>query len=108
MLIPKRPAVGDPIWYAKKQVGCQITRVFDDNGGRVEFAGGPIIKNARGRQLPRYTVWTRGGGLTWNVHLGMWIFGSGPRPRRHGELVLLPKPVLITGVGQGSFATIGR
>ena len=108
MLIPKRPAVGDPVWWAPKQVGCVVTRVYGDRGGRVEFAGGPITKNKIGRQAPLYTVETKGGGLTWNVHLEMWVVGQGPRPQRYGEIVLLPTPVLVSGTARGSFATTGR
>lgn len=108
MLIPKRPAVGDPVWYAPKQVGCSVTKVYGDHGGRIQFQGGPIIKNKRGRQFPRYTVETKGGGAVWNTQLEMWIVGQGPRPRTHGGIVLLPEPVLVTGSRRGSFATTGR
>jgi hypothetical protein len=107
-LIPKKPAVGDPVWWAPKQVGCQVTRVYGDKLGRIQFQGGPIIKNSRGHQFPKYCVETKGGGVTWNVHLEMWMVGRGPRPRRQGGIILLPEPCLITGKGHGSFATSGR
>lgn len=108
LLVPKRPAVGDPVWWAPKQVGCVVTKVYGDNGGRIQFQGGPIVKNNRGRQLPRFTVETVGGGARWDTRLEMWVVGQGPRPRRAGELILLPDPVLISGQRRGSFATNTR
>lgn len=99
------PSAGEKVWYAPKRCGMLVTRLRTD--GMVIFQGGPIVKNKRGRQTPRWTVQARATDGVWRPDLDMWIFGEGPTPRNVRGQVVYPDPVQITGKAQGSFANPG-
>ena len=106
----RRPTVGDRVWWAPKQIGAVITEAFAD--GSFVFQGGPIVRNAKDREGPRWTVsssyttrrqvrefseergvefeevWKRA--THWRSDLGMWVVGHGPMPKRARDRVVMP------------------
>lgn len=102
-VVTKAPMIGDPVWYAPKRVGCMVIRV---NVGQnsVVFRGGPVVKNKRGREVPRWTIQTRITNLRWNPHTKMFNVGEGPTPKVVRGQVVYPDPVAMSGQAQGSFA----
>lgn len=97
------PQVGDPVWWAPKRVGLSVRRVYPN--GRILCLGGETIKNSKGRQVPRWSVATHGANCVWDSDLNMWILGSGQTPKiGRDQQVVYPKPVLMSGKAQGSFA----
>jgi len=117
------PAVGDPLWWCTKREKCVVTEVHPD--GSFNFSGGPVIKNKRGRQVPRWSVAAkfytdqelralseqRGvsyaklkrAATHWHER-GFWVVGTGPTPKYGRGQLIYPKPVLMSGRAQGSFA----
>ena len=102
-LARRTPLVGDPVWWAPKRAQCVVTETHGD--GSFVFQGGEIVKNKRGRQVPRWTVAARHAGATWKPDLGIWIVGEGPTPKRgRDHTVVYPEPVAMSGTSRGSFA----
>lgn len=99
---PRIPQVGDPVWWAPKQVGCVITARHPD--GSMTFQGGEIVKNVKGRQVPRWTAMTGRSTYLWDARLRTWVVGQGPIPKIVRGLVVQPQPVALSGSAQGSFA----
>jgi hypothetical protein len=104
--IRRVPGVGDAVYWAKKEVGLQITRLFANPRGEMiaELQGGAIIKNKTGRQVPRWTVQSKVKYMKWDADLGMWFVGQGPRPRAVNGIIILPDAVVMSGTSKGSFA----
>ena len=96
-----QPYVGSAVWWAPKRVGCVITAIRDT---LVTFQGGEIIRNRRGREVPRWTVQVEVKHLRWDAELGMFFVGRGPKPRTQGGIVLTPEPLALSGTTRGSFA----
>lgn len=99
-LLGRYPAIGDPVWWAPKEVKAVITAV-SPSGGFV-FQGGEIVRNAKGRELPRWTVAAAVNAYIWN-DAGFWQVGQGRLPRKVGEQVVYPEPVAVSGKATGSF-----
>jgi hypothetical protein len=104
-LVSKVPNVGDPVWWASKQLGCIVTEL--QGNGTVIFQGGEIVKNGKGREVPRWTVATFATNAVWNGTIHMWVVGEGPAPKDVRGTVITPDSVLLSGVGKGSFAVTG-
>lgn len=96
------PGIGSPVWWAPKAVGLQVTAMAN---GSVVAQGGPIVRNVRGREVPRWTLSIPTPELKWDPDLGLFIVGSGQTPvvTRSG-IVLCPEPVAVSGQMRGSFA----
>ena len=97
------PAAGELVWWASKQIGCTVTKV--STNGILTFQGGEIIKNKKGRQVPRWTVQSRIENATFDPATQYWIVGEGLTPKVIRGVVVTPKPVSVSGYAQGSFAT---
>lgn len=89
------PKVGDLVWWAAKQVGCQLTKVEWD--GSLIFQGGRLIKRASGKVVPEWTVATHPSSLEWDPANNWWVCGQGPIPRR--GTVITPEPTNIDVTG---------
>lgn len=101
-LVTRVPLVGDPVWWAPKQIGCVVTAI--EPNGNVVFQGGEIVKNSRGRQIPRWTVAAGCSTYLWDESLQMWIVGQGVTPKEVRGAILKPSPVQLSGQAAGSFA----
>lgn len=98
---PRTPEVGDPVWYGTKMCGCIITTIKD---GAVLFQGGPIIKNRKGREVPRWTVVVRESTLSWNPEAGWWVYGQPSIGTVPEGIVVRPVPAALSGTNRGTFA----
>lgn len=99
-LLGKVPKIGDPVWWAARGISGVITEQ-SPSGGFI-FQGGNIVKNRKGREVPRWTVAASVKSYVWNDG-GFWVVGKGPIPKEVRGLVVYPKPVLASGKAVGSF-----
>jgi hypothetical protein len=116
VVVPKKvivriPSVGDSVWWAPKGVGGEVRSV--QTNGMVSLTAGPLVKNKKGRQVPRWTVQANAKSFVWRGDLNCWILGQGPHPKvvrgeiknPKGHQIVRPTPVQMSGQAKGSFAT---
>lgn len=101
-VVGKLPGVGDQVWWAPKQLGCIVTA--RDLNGNFTFQGGEIVRNKRGREVPRWTVMAGLDSAKWDESSKMWIVGEGPAPKNVRGVVIVPTPVVVSGQSKGGFA----
>ena len=98
------PQPGEAVWWAPKQLGAIVTSLNAD--GSFTFQGGELVKNSKGRLLPRWTVMAGADTVYYDPSVKMWICGQGKLPHAVRGIVLMPEPVQLSGEARGSFATL--
>jgi len=90
-LLGKLPKVGDVMWWASKQVDCQVVEV----GPRGFLCiGGELVETKKNRRVPRWTVLVPYDNATWDDKLHAWIVGKGEVPQKlPGRQIVMPEPV---------------
>jgi len=99
-LLGRVPAIGDPVWWAPKELGGIVTERRADI---IVFQGGEIVRNKRGRETPRWTVASRADNFTWHEDLKLWSVGQGPMPKTVRGVIVTPDLIEV----KGSFAAEG-
>lgn len=123
IIAPHRPGpaertvvVGDRVWWAAKRQGFVVTEVCPDSSFVAQ--GGPIIRNRKGREVPRWTLMSVQREATWRPDVGCWVVGQGPQPKvargrivgpdgkvlDGGVQVINPRPLSVSGHVKGTFA----
>lgn len=100
--IVRVPRIGDQVWWAPKGVGGVVTARYTN--GNIIFQGGEIVKNKKGREVPRWTVAAGVNTYVWNADIAMWVVGQGRLPKSARGVIVTPDPVAVSGALKGSFA----
>lgn len=94
-LVSRIPKIGDKVWWAPKQLWCEVAKIDIDTINFI-FIGGEPVRTSDGQIRPRWSVNTGLGGHFFHEPINAWVVGRGQMPRNIRGKIITPDVIKLT------------